>query len=74
MGRYSREEMAGGYYHVTARGNNREYIFKKDIDKGYFLKLLNESSQNMRFKLMGYVLMDNHYHLLVQTGDVKLQK
>lgn len=28
----------------------------------------------MRFKLMAYALMDNHYHLLVQTGDVKLQK
>lgn len=74
MGRYTREEVVGGFYHVTARDNNREYIFKKDIDKGYFLKLLNESRQNMRFKLMGYVLMDNHYHLLVQTGDVKLQK
>ena len=74
MGRYTREEIDGGYYHVIARGNNREYIFNRDIDKGYFLKLLNESRQNMRFKLMGYVLMDNHYHLLVQTGDVKLQK
>lgn len=74
MGRYTREEIAGGYYHVTARGNNREYIFNRDIDKGYFLKILNESRKNMRFKLMGYVLMDNHYHLLVQTGDVKLQK
>jgi len=74
MGRYTREEVAGGYYHVTARGNNREYIFKKEIDKGYFLKLLNDSRQKMRFKLMGYVLMDNHYHLLVQTGDIKLQK
>ncbi len=73
MGRYTREEIDGGYYHVIARGNNREYIFNRDIDKGYFLKLLNESRQNMRFKLMGYVLMDNHYHLLVQTGDVKLQ-
>ncbi|WP_372999479.1 REP-associated tyrosine transposase [Lutispora sp.] len=74
MGRYAREEIAGGYYHVIARGNNREYIFNKDIDKGYFLKLLNESRQNMRFKLMGYVLMDNHYHLLMQTDDVKLQR
>ena len=74
MGRYTREEIDGGYYHLIARGNNREYIFNRDIDKGYFLKLLNESRQNMRFKLMGYVLMDNHYHLLVQTGDVKLQK
>ncbi|HOR85955.1 MAG TPA: transposase [Bacillota bacterium] len=74
MGRYTREEIDGGYYHLIARGNNREYIFNRDIDKGYFLKLLNESRHNMRFKLMGYVLMDNHYHLLVQTGDVKLQK
>ncbi|HYE09954.1 MAG TPA: hypothetical protein VEF53_07230 [Patescibacteria group bacterium] len=40
MGRYTREEVVGGYYHVTARGNNREYIFKKGTDKGYFLKLL----------------------------------
>lgn len=64
----------GGYYHVISRGNNREYIFKKDIDKGYFMKLLNESRQTMRFKLIGYVLMDNHYHLLIQTADIKLQK
>lgn len=69
-----REEVKGGYYHVIARGNNREYIFKKDIDKGYFLKLLNESRQTMRYKLIGYVLMDNHYHLLIQTMDIKLQK
>jgi len=69
-----REEIKGGYYHVIARGNNREYIFNKDIDKGYFLKLLYESRQPMRYKLMGYVLMDNHYHLLIQTMDIKLQK
>jgi len=69
-----REEIKGGYYHVIARGNNREYIFNKDIDKGYFLKLLNESRQPMRYKLIGYVLMDNHYHLLIQTMDIKLQK
>lgn len=69
-----REEVQGAYYHVIARGNNREYIFNKDIDKGYFLKLLNESRQTMRYKLIGYVLMDNHYHLLIQTMDIKLEK
>ena len=74
MARPWREEIKGGYYHVIARGNNREYIFRKDIDKGYFLKLLNESRQPMQYKLMGYVLMDNHYHLLIQTTDIKLQK
>lgn len=74
LGRQCREEVMGGYYHVIARGNNREYIFRKDIDKGYFLKLLNESRKMMRFKLLGYVLMDNHYHLMIQTADTKLQK
>lgn len=74
LGRPWREEIKGGYYHVVARGNNREYIFKKDIDKGYFLKLLNESREPMRYRLLGYVLMDNHYHLLIQTMDIKLQK
>ncbi len=74
MGRNKRDDVLGGYYHVIARGNNREYIFKQDIDKGYFLKLLNESRKTMRFKLIGYVLMDNHYHLIIQTADIKLQK
>jgi len=42
MGRTWREEYRGGIYHVIARGNNKEYIFKESIDKGYFIKLLNE--------------------------------
>ena len=52
--RPGREGIKGGYYHVIARGNNRKYIFRKDVDKNYFLKLLNESRQPMRNKLMGY--------------------
>lgn len=36
MARAWREEYKGGIYHVIARGNNKEYIFKESIDKGYF--------------------------------------
>lgn len=74
MARARREEYKGGYYHVIARGNNREYIFRKDLDKRYFLKLIYEGMQPMGYRLLGYVLMDNHYHLLIQVMDVKLQK
>lgn len=74
MGRPWREEYKGGIYHVIARGNNKEYIFKEDIDKGYFIKQLKESIDGMNYRIFGYVLMDNHYHILIQTMDKKLQE
>ena len=43
MGRPWREEYKGGIYHVIARGNNKEYIFKESIDKGYFIKQIKET-------------------------------
>jgi len=74
MGRPWREEYKGGIYHVMARGNNKEYIFKESIDKGYFIKLLKECSSSMGCVIYGYVLMDNHYHILIQTMDKQLQE
>ena len=43
MGRPWREEYKGGIYYVIARGNNKEYIFKESIDKGYFIKQIKET-------------------------------
>jgi len=74
MGRPCREEYKGGMYHVIARGNNKEYIFKESIDKGYFLKQLKEHSEGMDYRVYGYVLMDNHYHIIIQTYNRKLQE
>ena len=74
MGRPWREEYQGGIYHVIARGNNKEYIFKEGIDKGYFVKQLKDTIRGMNYRIFGYVLMDNHYHLLIQILDKKLQE
>ena len=74
MGRPTREEYKGGIYHVVARGNNKEYIFREGIDKGYFVKLLKEYRMTMGYNIYGYVLMDNHYHIIIQTMDKKLQE
>jgi hypothetical protein len=63
LGRAWREEYQDGIYHVIARGNNKEYIYKESIDKGYFIKLLKPSKQNieeMNYRIFGYVLMDNN--------------
>jgi len=74
MARAWREEYRGGIYHVIARGNNKEYIFKESIDKGYFIRQLKECSVAMGYRVYGYVLMDNHYHVIIQTLDKKLQE
>ncbi|MDF2519796.1 MAG: hypothetical protein K0R84_424, partial [Clostridia bacterium] len=73
MGRSWREEYKGGIYHVIARGNNKEFIFKEDIDKGYFIKQVKETVKGMGYQVFGFVLMDNHYHIIIQTLDKKLQ-
>ncbi|MFA7573245.1 MAG: transposase [Lutispora sp.] len=73
MGRPWREEYRGSIYHVIARGNNKEFIFRESIDKGYFVKQLKEAKLGMGYNIYGFVMMDNHYHLIIQPLDKKLQ-
>jgi len=67
MARSLRIEFEGAFYHILARGNERKNIFDNERDKEHFLELL--SAVNTRFGAVfhTYVLMDNHYHLVVET-------
>ncbi len=73
MSRY-RIQYPGAYYHVIQRGNNRENIFQSDEDKGLLLQKVEELKEGLNFELLGYVIMDNHYHLLLQTKEEPLSK
>ncbi len=73
MARDLRMEYIGGIYHIIARGNNKEYIFKEEQDKGYFIKLVKEAIKQ-DYQLFGYILMDNHYHFIIQRYDKELYK
>jgi len=72
MARPLRIEYPGAYYHVTARGNERKAIFRDVLDRNKFLVILSSSIEQFVVRLHAYVLMDNHYHLLVETplGDL----
>ena len=59
-----RIERAGGWYHVTARGNERKPIFRDDRDRRRFLEVIAEMVTRFRIRLHCFVLMDNHYHAL----------
>lgn len=67
MGRSLRVLVADGWYHVTARGNERRAIFRDARDHARFLECLKEMSHRYGVRIAAYALMGNHYHLLLQT-------
>jgi putative transposase len=67
MARKARVKERGAIYHIIQRGNNQEYIFQGLRDKNYLLKQLRELKLGLGYKIYAYVIMDNHYHLMLQT-------
>jgi len=74
MARPLRVEFPGALYHVTARGVAQGSVFFDDQDRLRFLKLLERTHEQHRFILHAYCLMDNHYHLQVETPEGNLSK
>ena len=67
MARPLRIEYPGAYYHVMNRGLSRRDIFLEDKGRESFLDLLSDISRLWKVEIFAYCLMDNHYHLLLQT-------
>lgn len=74
MARPLRIEYPGAWYHVMNRGLARTNIVRSDKDRQLFLDLLSESSQLFGIQIHAYSLMDNHYHLLVNTPTTGLAR
>jgi len=72
MARPLRIQYPGAVYHVMARGNQGRPIFKDDKDRRRFLETFEESCQKTGWVVHAYVLMGNHYHLLVETPEGNL--
>ena len=69
-----RIEFPNALYHVTSRGDRREDIFEDDQDRQTFLSTLKQVGAQFNWICYAWCLMDNHYHLLVQTPDGNLSK
>lgn len=74
MARQVRIEFPGAFYHVMARGNRRDPIFVSPdgADEELFLKTLGETCERNGFVIWAWVLMRNHYHLVVETPKANL--
>jgi putative transposase len=74
MARPLRLDHAGAVWHVTGRGNERREIFRDDQDREQFLRTLAAVVKRFRWRVHAYVLMGNHYHLLLETPEPTLSR
>lgn len=74
MARPLRIEFAGAFHHVMARGNARQPIFRGTADWDAFLGILKRVCERFDWRIWAYCLMDNHYHLLVETLEPTLSR
>ena len=74
MARPLRLEFENAVWHLTARGNEQRDIYRDDVDREHFLLLLSESVIRFGWKLFAWVLMSNHYHLVLQTPQPNLSR
>ena len=74
MARPLRIELAGGLYHVTARGDRREAIYFDEADRLIWLKLLGDVCGRFNWRCHAYCQMTNHYHVVIETPEGNLSR
>ncbi|GJL67179.1 MAG: transposase [Nitrospirales bacterium] len=74
MARQLRLEYAGALYHVTARGYAQQNIYFDDQDRRRFLDLLGCEVSQQHWRCYAYCLMNNHYHLVLETPERNLSR
>jgi putative transposase len=74
MARPLRVQFEDAIYHLCARGNARQQIFRDERDRARFLSLLSESAYRFEAAILCFVLMGNHFHLVAQSHRPNLRR
>lgn len=74
MARPLRLELAGGIYHVTARGDRREDIYFCDADREAWLSSFGDVCRRFNWVCHAWCQMTNHYHIVVETPEANLSR
>jgi putative transposase len=72
MARPLRPQFPGAIYHLICRGNAQQEVFADHADRQRFLRMLAETTWHRHWSLFAYCLMNNHYHLCVETTEATL--
>ncbi|MCX5971105.1 MAG: transposase [Coprothermobacterota bacterium] len=74
LARPLRIEFEDAVYHITSRGNERKEIYRDARDRTLFLAVLRQVNPRYHWLCHAYCLMDNHYHLLIETPEGNLSQ
>lgn len=72
MPRALRHQYPGAVYHVMARGDGGKAVFEGDDDRKVFLFRLGQVCASHGWRVHAWVLMGNHFHLLLETPEPNL--
>jgi putative transposase len=72
MARPLRFQYPGAVYHIMARGDGGKPVFETDLDRKAFLSRLGEVCTSHGWRVHAWVLMGNHFHLLLETPEANL--
>ena len=70
MARPLRFQYPGAIYHAMARGDSGKFIFNDDVDAALFLKWLGEVCESHGWRVHAWVLIGNHFHLLLEPSSI----
>jgi len=74
MARQLRIEFPGAFYHITSRGNDRKAVFQTYRDREKFLSYIQSATDRYGAVIHVYCLMENHYHLFIETPSGNLSR
>ena len=69
MARLPRLVVAGQAHHVIQRGTGRQLVFRSADDFSRMLEMLADVARKFDLAIHAYVLMGNHFHLLLTPAD-----
>lgn len=72
MPRFPRYNEKTYYHHVMTQGHNKNYIFDKEEDIKYYIKIIYELAYKKNIKIIAYCIMNNHTHMLVNTQNTDI--
>ena len=71
MSRIPRNYIKTSFFHVITQGINKSYIFERAEDIKYYIKIMYQLTQEQKIKIIGYCIMSNHAHMLIEREEVK---
>ena len=71
MSRIPRNYIKTSFFHVITQGINKSYIFERAEDIKYYIKIMYQLTKEQKIKVIGYCIMSNHAHMLIETEEIK---